>query len=380
MAKTFGNKVGTPRGYVDKEARDKVDEAMQPIAEIGKQLPYFIPGGGVALRGAKTLEKAAEVGAKLLPKLTRGAKTTEKAVETGVKALEYKPSVAAGAAKTAEKGAVMTTGRKKLMDTLNKSKAAGEKARATPKGGGRRGTFSDKLEGTRTRPRTPKEGEKFGALVKKGDNLPAKQGTRAVTPYKEGSKGVTKYKAPGGAVTTFASKVADKGSGSRLGSALKYGAVSAAVGGAGYGLYKGADKSKATEKKGGISGGDSRMTPDTRKGTSPLNKSESPNKKSDSVGGTKSGPFKSDFAKKSLQGRKTKNQAHSEKNTGLKNSLGSTAKPKHSKAKPMTAFERQKQRQYEKEGYGGRSMTSRSAESRVKKERGFKFKDLFKKK
>lgn len=373
MAKTFGNKVGTPRGYVDKEARDKVDEAMQPIAEIGKQLPYFIPGGA-ALRGGRAAEKAVEIGARLLPKLTRGAKTTEKAVETGVKALEYKPSVAAGAAKTAEKGAVMTTGRKKLMDTLNKSKAAGEKARAAPKGGGRRGTFSDKLEGTRTRPRTPKEGEKFGALVKKGDNLPAKQGTRAVTPYKEASKGVTKYKAPGGAVTTFASKVADKGSGSRLGSALKYGAVSAAVGGAGYGLYKGADKSKATEKKGGISGGDSRMTPDTRKGTSPLNKSESPNKKSDSVGGTKNGPFKSKFAE-GLQGRNKKKSGSAPAKAG--------DKPKAAKAKPqkpMTAFERQKQRQYEKEGYGGRSMTSRSAESRVKKERGFKFRDLFKKK
>jgi hypothetical protein len=39
-----------------------------------------------------------------------------------------------------------------------------------------------------------------------------------------------------------------------------------------------------------------------------------------------------------------------------------------------------KKRGYEKEGFGSRSMTSRGAESRVKKERSFKFKDLFAKK
>jgi hypothetical protein len=48
--------------------------------------------------------------------------------------------------------------------------------------------------------------------------------------------------------------------------------------------------------------------------------------------------------------------------------------------KKMSNFERMKKRGYEKEGFGGRSMTSRGAESRVKKERSFKFKDLFAKK
>lgn len=41
-------------------------------------------------------------------------------------------------------------------------------------------------------------------------------------------------------------------------------------------------------------------------------------------------------------------------------------------AKKMTAFERQKARMYEKEGYGGRSMTAAQAKARVEKERGQK--------
>lgn len=43
-----------------------------------------------------------------------------------------------------------------------------------------------------------------------------------------------------------------------------------------------------------------------------------------------------------------------------------------SKPIKMTAFERQKMRQLEKEGWGGRSMTSAQAKSRVEKERGYK--------
>ena len=61
------------------------------------------------------------------------------------------------------------------------------------------------------------------------------------------------------------------------------------------------------------------------------------------------------------------------KKTGDKSRL---AKPE----KKFSNFERMKQRQYEKEGFGGRSMTSSRAKERVKTERGFKFKDLFKKK
>jgi len=97
------------------------------------------------------------------------------------------------------------------------------------------------------------------------------------------------------------------------------------------------------------------------------------NKKSNSVGGTKNGPFKSDFAKKSLQGRKP----------GASSPVAGKPSGKSSVSKApgkMTNFERQKARQYEKEGYGGRSLTSSGAKARVQKERSYKFKDLFKKK
>ena len=51
------------------------------------------------------------------------------------------------------------------------------------------------------------------------------------------------------------------------------------------------------------------------------------------------------------------------KKTGQKASAGSTK---------MSAFERMKARQYEKEGYGGRAMTAAQARARVEKERGSK--------
>lgn len=38
--------VGTPRGYVNREAMERVDEAMAPVAAVGQQLPYFTPGVG----------------------------------------------------------------------------------------------------------------------------------------------------------------------------------------------------------------------------------------------------------------------------------------------------------------------------------------------
>jgi hypothetical protein len=352
MAKTFGDKVGTPRGYVDKAARDKVDEAMQPVAEVGKELLWLTPMGRAA-RGAKAVYE----GGKAIAKQTTKKAAKETAKDT-VKALEYKPSVAMDAAKTVEKvaakGAKMTPGRQKLMNTLEKSRQAGAKARNTFRKDS--GTLTSKLDKAKaTRPSTPRDGEKFGALVKRGDNLPAKQGTRAVTPYKEASKGVTKYKPQGGAVAKVGAKEAAKGSGSRFGKALKYGAVGAAVGGAGYGLYEGADKPKAAQKA-----------------------AQKDGPRDDRASSGASAPSKAKTFKDKQQGMKVKgsptnpNKAVTKK-TGDKSRA---AKPE----KKMSNFERQKQRMYEKEGYGGRSMTPSKAKSRVQKERSSKFKDLFKKK
>lgn len=63
------------------------------------------------------------------------------------------------------------------------------------------------------------------------------------------------------------------------------------------------------------------------------------------------------------------------KKAGDKSTQASKAKPSSvtgTPAKPMTNFERMKARQYEKEGYGGRSMTSAGAKAQVEKERGYK--------
>lgn len=372
MAKTFGDKVGTPRGYVDKAARDKVDEAMQPIAEVGKQLIYMTPMGRAA-RGAKAVYEGGKAVVKQATK--KAAKETAK---DATKAIEYKPSIAMDAAKTAEKvvakGARMTPGRQRLMNTLEKSRQAGAKARNTFRKDS--GTLTSRLDKAKaTRPSTPRDGEKFGALVKRGDNLPAKQGSRAVTPYKEGSKGITKYRPQAGALAKIGAKAGDKGSGSRLGNILKYGAVGAAVGGAGYGLYQGADKPKAAQKSGprddrASSGGSA--APKVAQKSGPRD-----DRASSGAGSSKAKSFKD-----KQQGMKVKGSPTNPDKSGPKKDApkGGAKAPAKKAEKPMSSFERMKKRQYEKEGYGGRSMTSRGAESRVKKERGFKFKDLFKKK
>jgi len=96
-----------------------------------------------------------------------------------------------------------------------------------------------------------------------------------------------------------------------------------------------------------------------------------------------SGSSKADAFRKKRQGMNVPGSPTNPNKAGPKKDGPKTAGDKSRAAKPekkMSNFERMKQRQYEKEGYGGRSMTSRSAEGRVKKERGFKFKDLFKKK
>lgn len=346
--KTFGNKVGTPRGYVDRAARDKVDEAMQPLAEVGKELIFLTPMGRGA-RAAKALFGAAKATAKAT------AKTTAKEIaKDTAKAIEYKPSVAMDTVKATEKvaakGAKMTQGRQKLMDTLNKSRVAGEKARSAPKGGGRRGTMSERLESTRTRPRTEKEANKFGPLVKKEVNLPAKQGTRAVTPYKESARGVTKYTPSGGSVATTTPRTFG-GKGSGMGTNLKRGLAAGAVGGAAYGLYQGADKPNAGGK---VAGG---ARPGERTGGYAESRNKAPVPKVKPSGGSSSGAAKS---------VKAAGDKSSQANKGKPTSATGTP------AKKMTAFERQKARMYEKEGYGGRSMTAAQAKARVEKERGQK--------
>jgi hypothetical protein len=82
----------------------------------------------------------------------------------------------------------------------------------------------------------------------------------------------------------------------------------------------------------------------------------------------------------SEEGKKTFDAQQGRKKKPVVKKDGPKAGPAKKAEKPLNNFERMKKRGYEKEGFGGRSMTSRGAESRVKKERSFKFKDLFAKK
>jgi hypothetical protein len=59
--------VGTPRGYVPRADLQNVDAAMQPIAAVGKELPYFTPGFGPLLGRAVGLASEA------IPALARTA-------------------------------------------------------------------------------------------------------------------------------------------------------------------------------------------------------------------------------------------------------------------------------------------------------------------
>lgn len=202
-----------------------------------------------------------------------------------------------------------------------------------------------------------KEGNK--ALVKREDKLPARRGddSRALTVAREGKGNLAR--AGGG--RTFG----DKGQGGRIVGLSTKGKLALGAGAAaavGAAAYNKAGGSGASTPQAG--GGATYTNRDDRSsslaGTSPENKAKA-------RGGTKNGPLKSPYAQISLQGQKKKDKPKSR---------SSTAKPE----KKLTNFERMKMRGYEKEGYGGRSMTSKGAKARVQRERSYKFKDLFKKK
>ena len=282
-------------------------------------------------------------------------------------------------------GAVSTAGRKKLMDTLNKSKEKGQKARSA-KEGRTGGTFTDKIKNTRTRERTPREKEQFGALVKREDRMPAVikredrmpavQGSRALVkredrmPAVQGGRALVKREDRMPAVQGSRSVSAvrngtrtfgDKGQGGRIVGLSNKGKLALGAGAAGTGamLYKAAERPEAAQ--GG--GGQMYAPRDDR---------------------SSSGSSKADAFKKKQQGMKVPGSPTNPDKAGTNKAKTKKAVDKSSAAakpeKKMSNFERMKKRGYEKEGFGSRSMTSRGAESRVKKERSFKFKDLFAKK
>lgn len=84
--------VGTPRGYVNRQDRDRVDRDMQPVAAIGKELPYFTPGVG-PLAGA--VMKAA------VPAVRMAAAPAVRAISAAVR-----PSSLTAAEKVAQEAAL----------------------------------------------------------------------------------------------------------------------------------------------------------------------------------------------------------------------------------------------------------------------------------
>lgn len=321
-------------------------------------MPPIVPGPGGAARSV-----AAAVARPLVRYLAEGVKSAAKNARV------------AGRAKSLEKA----------------GKAASKQK--NPLRRGDTGTLTDKLAKTRTRPRTEKESEKFGPLAKRQENLPATQSraivkredklpatrgsdSRALTVAREG-KGDLVRTGGGRSLATHGTRTfGDKGQGGRIvglstKGKLAAGAVGAGAAGIAYAGYKQADKAKSEPRREKLTSGprDDRAPP-TRQGTSPENKAKTPT--SSSVGGTKNGPFKSEFAQRSLQGRNPNKDYKPSKSSPVIGKAGRAA------PKAMSPFERQKAKQYEEQGYGGRSMTREGAKKQAVKERGYKFKDLFK--
>lgn len=306
-------------------------------------------------------------------------------------------------------GSVVGTGLRALRDAFVKNQKNIERNTR------RREAAAQKREVEATK-KAERAKEKFGPLAKREENLPAKQGSRAVvkreenlpatqsagsrslTVVREGKKDLQKYTPGGRSVATQGRTFGDKGQSGRIvglsnRGKLALGAGAAGAAAAGYAGYKKAGSASADEPRANVGmrrkgnafakSGPVAAAKEMYKGAprqiaavkAEIDERGKSKSKSNSVGGTKNGPFKSDFAKKSLQGRNPTK-------AGDKSILAGKAKPSAGggASSPMSAFERQKVRQYEKEGYGGRSMTSAQAKARVQKERGFKFKDLFKSK
>lgn len=357
--KTFGNKVGTPRGYVDREARDKVDEAMQPVAEVGKELLWLSPLGRAAapLRGAMAVEKAAAKTA--VKKATKDAVKSSSRPARGVKRgsmrqqtlddLKQGPKKPSTEAKDVKRGSM----RQATLDSLKQGPKKPERAADVASGSARDKALKEakavkrRSEGSSTRKPRPGEKRFIGPMDK-----PKPGDKRFIGPMekpKPGDKnfiGPKNRPAPGEKDFIGPTKPTTQRTAQRptFGTKAKAGAA-AGAGLLGYAAYRAADKPKADQ------------------------------------GGTSSNAFaKTDRESKAAafkakqQGMKTSGSPTAPKKAGDKSRA---AKKAPAREKPMSNFERMKKRQYEKEGFGGRSMTSRGAKERVKKERGFKFKDLF---
>lgn len=308
-----------------------------------------VTGGSVAApkpRGSLTM------GANRGPRPARGIKSGSMR-QRALDDLKQGPKQPSVEAKDVKAGSM----RQKALDDLKQGPKKPVKA-ADMKSGGARATFLKKA-GDPTASRKPRPGEKkfIGP-----ENKPKPGDKKFIGPMEKPKPGDKNFIGPKNKPAPGEKDFIGPMKGSSAPQKRTFGKVKAgAAAGAGllgYATYKSANQPKA--------GGQ------TTSASAPRD-----DRASSKSGGTSSASdFKSKLQGQKVPGSPTSTERKPVKAAGDK----SRYKPKIAKAeKPMTNFERMKARQYEKEGYGGRSMTSSGAKAQVQKERGFKFKDLFKK-
>lgn len=372
--------------------KKRYEEGKAKVQAIPPPIP---PIGGAASAARAVTGVVAKRGKDIVEGLTKAAK---------------EPTKKAPRQQNAERP--LNAGAKRLQGKMEKWRQEGAKTRNQSKPTRRaadEGTTAGRIRATAKRERTPREREQFGPLVPRRSNVPATQGTRAVTVQSGGQRAVAvreagrrdmvPYKAQGRSVATRT--FGDKGQGRITPRPSATGRVastapgaSVAVGmatqnapnlGAGnsladgrsdtgkriiYDRPAGPNKPKKYKWKYNAPIGPKKPAEDSKPsagGDVPRKTDRKPEKKVES---------KSDAFRKKRQGMNTPGSPTyaGPKKAGKATDKSRVAKP----VKKMTNFERMKMRGYEKEGVAGRSVTSKGAKARVMKERSYKFSDFFK--
>jgi hypothetical protein len=308
-------------------------------------------------------------------------------------------------------------GQKILKKRLDKSRMANEAARRTAES--RAAPSGNRASAQETTPRkkmkAPSGNRSFAQKDKsrqsKKSNLPVKRGTTqpaeykkpstSVTEYKKPSTSVTEYKKPSTAVTEYKKPTAGGGavrkSEGLLDKAQRYAKGPIGLGGAALGLYLGDTFSSKTGNQANYG---EQAWIDDKKNRGPLMKGNSTSGKTDRERPKAGRDDRASSGGSSAPKSENKNKPVTPINRDNLNDKGKKIfdgkQGQSGKKKPASPvvpsapsgrssgrtnlFERGKQRMYEKEGYGGRSMTAPKARGQVEKERKYTFKDLFKKK
>lgn len=361
-------KIMTPRGPISKKRRDEIDEAAEPIIEI-------TPGVGTAYKADKAARGAGTWGdvaksaaidvvtfgagplAKGLSRFGRGARAAKdlKAGDMRSQVLNKgKPQAAADAGGS-------------RASFLEKAKKGEIKAKKTPakdlKSGDQRSQILSDAKAKTAKAKPAK------AETAKTSKSPVKKNEAAPRPAKD-------YQSNGSLRREFLDKV-DKGeirakqtpgATSKVKTAAKIGAGAAAIGGGIIG-YRAAGRSESQERK--PSSPERRTFGDSGRRLSIPGSRVTSEAKTD-IGGGKASP--KEKMKRQMQGTNPEKKKTSSSGTTPPKKIGSASDKSRLATKKPSNFERMKMRSYEKEAGVGPSR----ARSKVSKERGYKFKDLFK--